>query len=60
MTSPQFVYCVGLLAATPRMWPASCDALRSITDACIGFAQTVPVSQALAAALRARRRLAAR
>jgi 3-deoxy-7-phosphoheptulonate synthase len=30
----------------------------SITDACIGFAQTVPVLQALAAAVRARRALA--
>jgi len=28
----------------------------SITDACIGFSQTVPVLQALAAAVRARRR----
>jgi 3-deoxy-7-phosphoheptulonate synthase len=29
----------------------------SITDACIGFAQTVPVLQGLAAAVRARRQL---
>jgi 3-deoxy-7-phosphoheptulonate synthase len=28
----------------------------SITDACIGFSQTVPVLQGLAAAVRARRR----
>ena len=32
----------------------------SITDACIGFAQTVPVMQALAAAVRARRSRAPR
>ena len=32
----------------------------SITDACIGFAQTVPVLQALAAAVRARRSQPAR
>jgi 3-deoxy-7-phosphoheptulonate synthase len=32
----------------------------SITDACIGFAQTVPVLQGLAAAVRARRGQAAR
>jgi 3-deoxy-7-phosphoheptulonate synthase len=32
----------------------------SITDACIGFAQTVPVLQALAGAVRARRGLASR
>jgi 3-deoxy-7-phosphoheptulonate synthase len=31
----------------------------SITDACIGFGQTVPVLQGLAAAVAARRRLAA-
>jgi 3-deoxy-7-phosphoheptulonate synthase len=29
----------------------------SITDACIGFAQTVPVLQGLASAVTARRRL---
>jgi 3-deoxy-7-phosphoheptulonate synthase len=29
----------------------------SVTDACIGFAQTVPVLQGLAAAVRARRRV---
>ena len=32
----------------------------SITDACIGFAQTVPVLQALALAVRTRRSLGAR
>jgi len=31
----------------------------SITDACIGFTQTVPVLQGLARAVAARRRLAA-
>ena len=30
----------------------------SITDACIGFAQTVPVLEGLASAVKARRRLA--